>query len=97
MKMRFRFVLPLVCCAAAAAQPSDKLQGMLQRIFNSSEVVTAGRGGRGGGGGGAGCFDDDSSSTIIERGEIARSVPGSTKRKVLAAAANLPRRGPAQQ
>jgi len=40
----------LLLCSMGAAQPSEKLQGMLRRIFDSREFGGAGRSGRGAGG-----------------------------------------------
>ncbi|SPE36957.1 Peptidase S9B dipeptidylpeptidase IV domain protein [Candidatus Sulfopaludibacter sp. SbA6] len=59
----------------AAAQPSQKLRGMLQRIFNSGEFAGrgggAGRGGRGGGGG-ARWIEDGQAYAMVEQGQIVR-------------------------
>ena len=84
-----RFLIPLIC-ATAVAQPSEKLQSMLQRIFNSSEfAAAASRVGRGGGGSGARWFDDGKSYVMIERGEIVRYDPASNQREVLVSAVQL--------
>ena len=79
-----RFVWILILAGSAAAQPSEKLQGMLQRIFNSSEFAGrgGGRGGRGAGGGGR-WIEDGQAYAAVEQGRIVRCDTATGARSVL--------------
>ena len=68
---------------AAAAQPSEKLQAMLQRIFNSGEFAGRGGGGRGGRGGGARWIEDGQAYATVEQGSIVRYDTATGARSVL--------------
>src|SRR5436309_9718598 len=83
-----------ILCSMTAAQPSQKLQGMLRRIFDSREFGGAGRGGRGAGG--ARWMEDGQAYTAIEpaasgggASEIVRYDPATGKHEILLSAAQL--------
>ena len=84
------FALALAVCAPLIAQdhPTEKLQSMLSRIFNSTEFSGGGRGGRRGGGG-TRWIEGGNAYAAIEAGEIVRYDPASGKRDVLVSAAQL--------
>ena len=87
--------LALLLCSMAAAQPSEKLQGMLQRIFGSTEFSAAGSGGRRGGAGGARWIEDGQAYATIEPAaggggrEIVRYDPATGKRDILVSVTQL--------
>ena len=83
--------LALTLVACAAAQPTEKLQSALQRIFNANEFSDGGRGGGGrrGGGGGTRWVDGGQAFAAIEGGEIVRYDTASGKREVWVSAAQL--------
>ena len=89
--MRIRILIPLLVCGSAIAQPSEKLQSMLKRIFDSNEFSGAGRGGGGrrGGGGGMRWSDGGRSWDVLENREIVRYDAASGNREVLVGAAEL--------
>ncbi len=98
MKQNLSFTRTLfsgfLLCSVAMAQPSEKLQDMLGRIFNSTEFAIGGSGGRGGGSG-ARWMDDGQSYTTVEPPptgsgrEIVRYDLSTGKREVLVSAAQL--------
>ena len=80
----------VVLCAPLSAQPSDKLQSTLARIFDSSEFSGGGRGGgRRGAGGGTRWVDNGGAWAAIENGEIVRYDAASGKREILLSAREL--------
>ena len=90
--------LAFLICAAASAQPSEKLQDMLRRIFNSTEFTpgaAGARGGRGGGGGAIRWLDDGQSYSALEPSpdgrarEIVRYDAATGRRDLLVSAAQL--------
>jgi dipeptidyl-peptidase-4 len=84
------FAAALLLTAIASAQPSDQLQSMLRRIFNSNEFAGGGRGGgRGGrGGGGAGRWVEGG-YTAVEGSEIVKYDPATGAHETLINAAPL--------
>src|ERR1043166_3066508 len=81
---KLKLLLPVVCSSLALAQPTEKLQTMLQRIFGSSEFTAAGGTGRRGGGSSGGRWSDDGKSyDTIEGGEIVRYDVAPNSRDVL--------------
>jgi dipeptidyl-peptidase-4 len=85
-------LLVFVSSVAVAAEPSERLQTMLQRIFNSGEFAGGGRGGggrRGGGGGGMRWSDGGRTWDTIENREIVRYDTATGNREVLVGASEL--------
>ena len=83
-------LVAMLACAPLVAQPSEKLQAMLARIFNSNEFSGGGRGGgRRGGPGGTRWIEGGNAYAAIENGEIVRYDPATGKRDVLVSAAQL--------
>ncbi len=78
-----RLIFALVLTSLASAQPSEKLQSMLQRIFDSAEFASGGRGGRGGG---ARWIEDGQAYARVEQGQIARYDTATGARSVLVSA-----------
>src|SRR4051794_25788103 len=74
-----RWIAILFLTSAAAAQPSEKLQVTLQRIFNSNQF--AGRGGRGGGA--ARWMENGAAYATVEQGQIVRYDTATGARSVL--------------
>ena len=98
MRMKVSGCVFLLLAGVAAAQPSEKLQDMLRRIFNSTEFTGGGggaRGGRGGGGGGARWMEGGEFYATVEPApggagrEIVRYDPATGKREVLVSAEQL--------
>lgn len=88
----------LLVSAIATAQPSEKMQDMLRRIFNSNEFTGGAgvpRGGRGGGGGAVRWMEDGQGYAAIEAAangagrEIVRYDPSTNKREILVSAEQL--------
>ena len=81
----------LLLCSLAIAQPSEKLQEMLRRIFNSTEFIVGGAAGRGGGGGFR-WMEDGQSYSVVEPApggagrELVRYDPPTGRREVLVSA-----------
>src|SRR5437660_4122096 len=92
--MRRGFCLALMFAMHLGAQPTEKLQSSLQRIFNSTEFSGGGRGGGGrrGGGGGTRWIDGGKAYAAIEGGEIVRYDTATGKREVWVSAAQLGQR-----
>src|SRR5215471_447818 len=92
MKRSFLPLLVFVSSVAVAAEPSERLQTMLGRIFNSGEFAGGGRGGggrRGGGGGGMRWSDGGRTWDTIENREIVRYDTATGNREVLVGASEL--------
>src|SRR5262245_61639177 len=91
--MKRLLTLALLSCATTFAQPSERLQSMLQRIFNSTEFAGGGRGGgggrRGGGGGGMRWSDGGRAWDTLENREIVRYDAATGNREVRIGAAEL--------
>jgi dipeptidyl-peptidase-4 len=82
--------IALVLCAPLPAQPSEKLQSMLERIFAGNEFSGGGRGGgRRGAGGGTRWMESGNSYAAIEGGEIVRYDTATGKRETLVSSAEL--------
>src|ERR1051326_5707370 len=82
----------------ATAQPSEKLQDMLRRIFNSTEFSAGagGRGGRGGGGGAARWMEGGQFYAAIEQAaggagrEIVRYDPATDRKSTRLNSSHIP-------
>jgi dipeptidyl-peptidase-4 len=84
------FVVALLVAAPLIAQPGEKLQSMLARIFNSTEFSAGGRGGgRRGAGGGTRWIEGGNAYAAIENGQIVRYDTAGGARTVILSAAQL--------
>jgi len=90
--MRAPILILLLAAGSAIAQPSERLQSMLKRIFDSNEFAAGGRGAggrRGGGGGGMRWSDGGASWDTLENREIVRYDAATGNRSVLVSADEL--------